>query len=797
MKTSANTSLILFTLLCLPVTALAAIEEVIVTAQKRSESVQDVPIAIQALTGDQLLERKVDDAKDILDMFANINANAANEVNTGFTIRGVGTNNFHANTAQAVGVYQDGVSRGTPFSGILGVYDLERVEVLRGPQNTLFGRNTTGGAINYISRKPNVGERGWNGFVNMNAGENKLRNVQGAVGFSAGETFGIRLSGETNQRDGLFSNMAPGKEGEELGERDRQSFRIQALWAPTDNFEALFNYHTAESNGTNIGNKAVGQRDPNNPSQPCSAIPSGTSAYQRTSPCATSFGFNPSTNSWDEVYNVTSAIQDVETNGGFAKLSYNTGNLTFTSITAADELEVIQADDNGGGNILYFIPNQDAEFEQFSQEFRLQGDHDSFRWIVGLYYYEEDMRLATIVRRDANGGVTPPPAPGAGQVIAYNFLDQTDEDLSVYGQVEFDIFAETTLTLGVRRTENEKTAVSIFGVMQAPHLPWGPNQLVPQDQVLTQTWIQQRIDSGANLQAVPQFNVACGPGGGTVGCGKIEQKLSETGYRIGLDHQVNERTMLYGSISRGFKAGGFDTRALAALNGDATRPVDPETLEAYELGFKWDSDDATLRVNGAVFFNLWEDHQAFAVVSGIPALTNIPKAEIFGAELEVQWAPSDAWLISSTMGTLDSEITDAGGITGVEKGHTLRNSPEASATLNVTRYITLASGELVLTVNARWRDEMVDSLANLEGQDRLWTHESLSVIDFRAAYNFGGDDQYTIALWGENVTSEEWCIDIGLLDAPSSSAVGALTTAGSCSPNDGDAQWGITGLVRF
>ena len=348
--------------LCLAATSHAVIEEIFVTARMRSESVQDVSIAIQTLSADEILARNIDNAADVLDMFANINSNGSNEVNIGFTIRGVGTNSWHANTAQAVGVYQDEVSRGTPFSGILGVYDLERIEVLRGPQNTLFGRNTTGGAINYISEKPTIGEPGWDGFINANVGENSLRHIQGAAGYSAGETFGIRLSGETNQRDGLFTNRAPGREGEELGQRDRQSFRVQALWTPSDNFKALVNYHSADSEGNNIGNKAAGQRDPNDPTQPCASIPSGVSAFQHVSPCVTTFGFNPSTSDWDDVYNVSSAIQDVTLDGGFVKLKFATDALTFTSITAFDELEVLHADDNGSANVLQLIPNQDAEF---------------------------------------------------------------------------------------------------------------------------------------------------------------------------------------------------------------------------------------------------------------------------------------------------------------------------------------------------------------------------------------------------------------------------------------------------
>ena len=775
--------------------AAGVIEEVVVTAQKRSESVQDVPIAIQALSADRIAERNIDSAVDILDMFANINANAANEVNTGFTIRGVGTNNFHPNRPRAVGVYQDEVSRGTPYSGILGVYDMERIEVLRGPQNTLFGRNTTGGAINYITAKPTIGEQGWDGYLTGNLGDHSLRHFQGALGFSAGESFGIRLSGESNQRDGLFTNRAPGREGEELDERDRQSFRLQGLWAPNDRFEALFNYHVAESDGSNIGNKAVGQRDINDPSQPCTAIPSGVSAYQRVSPCGTSFGFNPSTNDWHTVYNVSSAIQDVELDGGFAKLAWAGDSITVTSITAIESLEVVQADDNSGGDVLYFLPTQDAEFEQFSQELRIQGDHEGFRWIAGLYYFEEDMRLATIVRRDANGAVTPPPAPGAGQVAAYNFLDQTDEDLSLYAQVEYDLTPDTTLTVGVRYTENEKEGTSLFGVVHAPHLPWGPDQLLPQDQVYTQSFVENQIASG-QIEAVPQFNVVCGPGGG-IDCGKVKQDLDEVGYKLGIDHQLNESTLLYGSISRGFKAGGFDVRALAALNGDATRPVDPEILHAYEVGFKWDSEDARVRINGSVFFNLWEDHQVFALVDSIPALTNVAEAEIFGVELEALWAPTDQWLVSASVGTLDSEITDSGGLTGIDEGHVLRNNPELSSTLGITRYFTMSSGELSLSANLRYTDEMQDSLENRDGEDRLWRHDALTVIDLRAAYSFGGDDQYLIAVWGENITSEEWCNDIGFNDPPSSTAVDALNTVGNCSPNDGDAQWGVTGTIRF
>ncbi|MEM9207826.1 MAG: TonB-dependent receptor [Pseudomonadota bacterium] len=803
--------------LAVPASAIAqdsGIEEVVVTAQKRAENQQDVPISVQSIQGDALNRLGIQDAADVTDLFANVNTNAANEMNDGFTIRGVGTNNFHGNVARAVGVYQDEVYRGTPFSGVVGIYDMERVEVLRGPQNTLFGRNTTGGAINYLTRRPSL-DGGVDGYALATLGNFEQQQVEGAVGFGLSDTFGVRFSGQIVQREGMFTNLAPGREGEELGERDRTSFRAQARWAPSDATDIRLSFTTASSEGNNIGNAAIGQRDPNDPSQPCPALPGlgGTKAYESASPCVTPFGDNPSTAGWRDVYNVSSAVAEVDVDTAFLNITHDFNNgISLTSITAVEETSVLNADDNGGGPVLHFIPHQDADYEQFSQEFRLSGGSDNVRWIAGLFYFEEDMRLATIVRRDANGRVAPPPAPGAGQVIAYNFMDQDDTDLSAYGQIEFDVAERTTITTGLRFTNNEKEAVSIFGVMQAPWdpaAPWGPNQIIAPDQLLTQDFVQSQIDSGANLQAVPQFNVECGIGGGLVCAngadGIIEQDLDEWGGKIGIDHTLDNGTLLYASYSRGFKSGGFDTRALAATQGDATVPVDPETLDALEFGFKWDSEDGRLRLNGAVFLNQWNDQQVFAVTNGIPALTNVPESELYGAEVEMLWAPSDSWLISGGLGLLESEITDDGGLSGVDEGHELRNTPPISLTGSVRKDIQLANGTLDFFAKFRYQDEMVDNLNNYVGtingvqlaQDVLHTHDAQFVLDARVTYAFGPEERYSIALWGDNLTGEEFCHDIGLLDNVDNATDTALTNTANCSPAEGEALYGITARFDF
>ncbi len=324
-----------------PVAAHAQIEQIIVTATKRAKEQQKIPVTMQAFSGDELQYLGVDSAQDILTLSANLGINGSNEVNKGFTIRGVGTNNFHGNVNQAVGVYQDEVSMSTPFSGVLGVFDIARVEILRGPQNALFGRNTPGGAIEYLSVLPTIGS-GPAGYLRGNFGQDAQADLEGALGFDFGKTAAARFSFQSVNQDGLFTNMAPGREGEKLGERDRQSARLQVLWEPADATSVLFNAHVGYSRGNNIGNKAIGLRDPDDPSQPCalSEIIRG-SDYQTRNDCVAANGFNPSSDDWETVYNASGAQAQIDIEGGFLKLTQQIGGgYTFTSVTAIENTRV-------------------------------------------------------------------------------------------------------------------------------------------------------------------------------------------------------------------------------------------------------------------------------------------------------------------------------------------------------------------------------------------------------------------------------------------------------------------------
>lgn len=746
--------------------ARADLEQIIVTATKRAENPQDIPMTVHAIGGEELQKQRVDAAEDVLSLFANLTINGSNEVNKGFTIRGVGTNNFHGNINQAVGVYRDDVSSGTPFSATLGVFDVERVEVLRGPQNTLFGRNTTGGTINYVSRRPTIGES-TGGYLQGTVGEDNEFGFEAAVGFGLGGSAAGRLALQSVSQDGLFINMAPGREGEKLGKRDRQSARAQLSWQAGTNTLVLFNAHVGYVRGSNIGNKAIGLRDPVDPSLPCnlSEIARG-SDYQTRNDCAAENGFNPSSAEWQTVYNASGAQRKIDVEGGFVRVKHGTASgLTLTTITAVEHMRVNQVDDSGGYNEIRLTPTQDGDYDQFSQELRLASPDDSnLRWLAGFYFFREEMLLGTNV---VNNG------PG---VIASNILEQTDRDRSVYGQLDFDVSSRVALGLGLRYTDNEKSAPSsVFRIV--PRLP---NGLTDPTLLIT----NEIVEDAAIVPVTIRFE-------------NLRADLNKFGGNLYASYRPNENTHFYVSYSEGFKSGGFDTRSNAALTpgSDVGRPVGPEFLEAWEAGVKSRLADGNLQLNAAAFAYEWKDLQSFIVVGGVPGFSNIPESELYGLEMEVAWTPADDWSVNASIGLLRTEVTDSGNLgASVDEGHELPNSPGFSAKLAAQKDFTLNSGWLSLRADLHFVDEQKDTF--LFANDPYSTKGSTSILNASAAYTFGPEDRYEVRLWGEDLSEARFCYDIGLVDNPTVTA-GQLSSTGACSPSPGQRRFGLAGRLRF
>ena len=267
----------------------------------------------------------------------------------------------------------------------------------------------------------------------------------------------------------------------------------------------------------------------------------------------------------------------------------------------------------------------------------------------------------------------------------------------------------------------------------------------------------------------------------------VRQDLEEFGWRIGYDHKFTDDLLGYISYSRGFKSGAFDTRALAAFSGTADKPVAPEFLDAYEIGFKSTLLDGRLDFNGAFFYYDWEDLQVFDVdAAGAPAFLNVPATEIYGLEFEAKWAPSEGWFIQAGLGYLNTEITDDGNLTTVKEGSVLQNSPEWTFNGLVQKEIPIGNNTLTLQTNFSYTDEFNSSL---DEASFSWV-DSTFFINVRASYLFGSERQYEISVWADNITSEKTCSSIDTL--------GILSYQMECAnPNPGMALYGASVGISF
>lgn len=764
--------------------ASSMMEEVVVTAQKRSESLQDVPIAVNALTGDNLDDMGVLGSDDLTKIFPNLSMKATTSINSGFSIRGVGTNNFHITAQQAVGTYADEVSLASPFTSQFGLFDMERVEILRGPQNTLFGRNTTGGAVNFISRKPSPGEE-LNGYARVVAGNEGKLDGEFAVSFPISDNVAARLALQSVNRDGVFNNVITGKD---IGDIERQSGRFQIAWEPTNSTEVLLNFHVGYNRSDRGPRKSVGYWQAGSPNigtpgargaPDCPVLSSISSKrFESANGCVTAINglvFDPSTpDDWNDVRDVAPLTADVDFEGGFVKVIHDFDTLSLTSITSWDTIDVQFVENSSGTGVTHFYPGQEGDFEIFSQELRLTslGDED-FRWIGGLYYSTEDDQLATIIR---NGSDRTPPFT----VVPSVAIDQDVEIFSAYGQVEYDFNDVLTLTAGLRFTRDEKDGVSISRVLAGTTTGFVGAPMAASDYVYNLAFLEAATAGGVGRCPPPVGGLPC------ILSFEVEQELEEWGGKVGLDWKVGESTLIYTSYSRGFKSGAFDTRALAAFFGNADKPVGPEFLDAYEVGVKTTLLQDSMDVSAAFFYYEWEDLQAFATdARGAPAFLNVPETELKGIEVEVKWSPADGWYLQGGIGWIDSEITDDGGLNSVKEGAPVSNSPEWTMSGLIRRELELDGGLLSFQTSFSYEDETNSSNADL----LLQRIDSTFFINARASYLFGDAEQYEVAVWGENLTEEKTCAQLG--------DEGNLTNSITCLLNPGMAFYGVSLEYQF
>lgn len=656
---------------------------VTVTAQRTEESLQDVPIAVTALSAVQLEDKQIADVLDLQFQVPNINlaTNTGTASAARIFLRGVGEDESRGAVDQAVGIYVDGIYIGRSVGSLFDLVDLEQIEVLRGPQGTLYGRNTIGGAIKLTSVRPQF-ETG--GDVRVTIGDNGRQDLRATGNVALGDRTAFRLTGLMRERDGFWTltpNGGNAGQGKEVGKLDMQSFRASFLHE-FDNDWSI--YITADNT-----------LDLSDPIPDTAAPPNDVDNNLFTIEPLAGVTCPPGNGGFTALGCFTNYDQRLESQGVSATIEGKIGTFDFTSLTGFRQLE-----DNLSTRI-GFPYIQETDQDQFSQEFTLASNNEgAFNYVVGAYYWEEDLQLDT--------------------TFVFPFtLSSSTESLALFGQGTLEVSDQLSVTGGLRYTDESKD-------FSGENLAFG----------LTR-------DDTANFE-----------------------NLS---YTIGTDYRFNDSVLGYAKFSTGFKSGGWSPDAFSGTS--IFLPVREETLDSFEIGFKSDFANNTVRLNGAYFINDYSDLQIGATVPGLGFTRfNVEGTEIDGFELEAVWQLTENFQVNGNVGVLDAKYTDlslasAGGLTnngatpacgGVvtiacAKTLNLKNAPEYKASIGALYAVPMQGGELIFSGDVNFEDDSWSLVANSPAH---------ALIDVPTLYNarvkFQSDYGWSLAVWGKNVSDEEY-----------------------------------------
>lgn len=678
---------------------------VTVTATQRAESIQDVPIAVTALDPEALERAGVADIRNLDQVAPSFNMNTSDTQSGGITLRlrGVGTTGNNIGLESSVGVFLDGVYLSRPGIALADLLDLEQIEVLRGPQGTLFGRNTSAGALNIKTKAPSL--ENFEGFANATAGNYGLINVQGGVNIPVVEDkFGLRISGAYRERDGIIQSVPNDSES---GVIDHLLFRGQGLFDMGENgsVRVILDYNESDDQCCD----AVWHNDTSRAAAfaaPVGALgvgfPSGNIDQFGGAPAiigpdldnyfSNGDNFSETTESWgiSAEYNVDTSLGALTYIGSFrnfqANSFRNTDFVEADAFTVGGSPEAIAAGDK-------FFPGG-VEIETMTHELRLAGSAFDNRldWIVGAYYSDEDITAAgSLTLLDdlqeytalgINGGVADNIYNQLAQGVstdgdfAANTFTQSGESISLFTHNVFALTDRIDLTLGLRYVDESKDGAFVQSggefdacnayfqtVAAGAAPPVNLGNVIRLDELTTVI--------NCFVFAAPAYDPANpGPVLGAVAAGPqaylldfLPQEFDETFeddelvYTLKGSFKLNPTTQIYGGFTHGFKSGGFNLDASAA-GGGASPQFDSEKVDAWEFGVKTDFFGGRARANIAAFVQEMEDFQVLEFTGTQFQTFNVGKAESKGVEFEGLAQVSDNLLINLGLTYADAEYPD-------------------------------------------------------------------------------------------------------------------------------------------
>lgn len=652
------------------------LEEIVVTAQKREQSLSDVNLSITAFSGDAMDKLGFSNSVDIATQTPglNIGTPVGEGNNPSLVLRGVGINDFNDNNESTVGLYIDEVYMGALAGQTFQLFDLNRVEVLRGPQGTLYGRNTTGGLIHFVSNDPTHDN---DGYVSLNVGEYSLVEAEFAQSIGLGEKTAARIALTKKKHDGYVTNRI----GPDANEADSFAYRLKLRSELGDNWSIGLSAHGGDSDTIAPQYQHQATDD--------FAGGSATDALGYADTDGDVFAGD---------YSREGRLK-IDTNGQSLTLQGDIGdNMTFTSITAAENVEKFHQEDTDVGPVNAIEPTFAVEHEQISQEVRLNIESGNNNYTVGAFYYDADI----VGFQDLD-------LQGLGDIFLATDYTQDVKSWAVFGQAEIAVLDALDFILGLRYTDEKK------------------------DFAYTQ-------DVDASLLGAP-------PGFERVLDITDALDNDEVSGSIGLAWNMNDATKLYSTVSRGFKSGGFN---VGFGTGDS---YGSETLQSYEVGVKSDLG-AGSRLSAAAFYYDYSDLQALAFNNETAAssISNASDATVQGVELEWVANFGEGWLVNAGFSLLDTEIESIATPVGVVTNRDLVLAPDFSANLLVRYTHELVGGSsLNFQIDGNYQGDHYFDVVN----QPVSLQESYSVWNARMGWT-SADDNMEFALWVKNLAEEEY-----------------------------------------
>lgn len=598
------------------------LEEVVVTARKREESLQETPISVMAFGSDALEQQDITNLEGLDIKMPNVGIGGSGGLggsNASFYIRGIGTSRNAVNQESSVALYVDDAYFGRSDGALLSVMDVQSIEVLRGPQGTLFGRSATSGAIRYITKKPT---EEFEGNLQATLGSENRRDLKGVVNIPLSDDLALRLAGATLNQDGHVDSAFSNKNFSDV---NSDMARAKLLWNASDTVEVLatLDYTKMDNNGGASILLGV------NPNAPFVTREASAGFDARLLP----------TGDFDTSYQTGENFYDSENVGGNLTINWDISeNLAFKASTSWRDIDISGAYDADGTNASLFEQVFEREIETFSQELQLSGVSldDRLNWVAGIFYYEEEATDDRLVASTVNHG-----APTSSTRI----IDPAEtESLAVFGQGTYDLNEAWSVTLGLRYTKDEKdidsTELNAFGAEKVPGGAQNSDEWSAVSGRLSLEW--QAMD---DIFLFTSF---------------------ARGFRSG---GFNDRI-----------------RTDLPNDNFGITTFDEETLDMYEIGMRSELWEGRVRFNLTAFYGEYTDQQLAAVIPGSTrnVIQNAGESHIQGLEGEFVVALTDILTLDGTFGLLDTEYDELDpSVTGVTLDSEFGRAPEVSYSLGL------------------------------------------------------------------------------------------------------------------